>query len=292
MSKKDSTLKDILDLILYENPATQDEIAERLGITRRYVTKLIQPLIKDGTIKRAYMVDLKNYEKLSSSNDNVPKDNSANVLVQDMLVTMENHVHSQLEASFNAILEYDKDLANSALEMDYTTNNMVEKVRTSVETIVSINQHNVLSKSILYNEVAYDLERIGDYCGHIAKFVINDIYEVDDAILKYLKKMYKKSQKLIRLSMSVFLEGKTNLKDDIEDFNESIHVIQSQAINLIATQMAETSFDEKERSNYFIYLFRVIKAFKRIGDISIEIFDVAVEFHENIPRSTTPRTFR
>ena len=118
MSKKDSTLKDILDLILYENPATQDEIAERLGITRRYVTKLIQPLIKDGTIKRAYMVDLKNYEKFSSSNDNVPKDNSANVLVQDMLVTMENHVHSQLEASFNAILEYDKDLANSALEMD------------------------------------------------------------------------------------------------------------------------------------------------------------------------------
>ena len=70
MSKKDSTLKDILDLILYENPATQDEIAERLGITRRYVTKLIQPLIKDGTIKRAYMVNLKNYEKLSSSNDN------------------------------------------------------------------------------------------------------------------------------------------------------------------------------------------------------------------------------
>ena len=92
--------------------------------------------------------------------------------------------------------------------------------------------------------------------------------------------------------MSVFLEGKTNLKDDIEDFNESIHVIQSQAINLIATQMAETSFDEKERSNYFIYLFRVIKAFKRIDDISIKIFDVAVEFHENIPRSTTPRTFR
>lgn len=292
MSKKDRTLKDILDLILYENPSTQDEIAERLGITRRYVTKLIQPLIKDGTIKRAYMIDLKNYEKLSNSYGEVPKDNSADILVHDMLVTMANHVNSQLEASFNAILEYDEDLANSALEMDYTTNNMVEKVRISVETIVSINQHNVLSKSILYNEVAYDLERIGDYCGHIAKFVINDIYEVDDNILKYLKKMYKNSQNLIRLSMSAFLEGKTNLKDEIEDFEESIHSLQSQAINLIATQMAETSFVEKERSNYFIYLFRVIKAFKRIGDISIEIFDVAIEFHENIPRSTTPRTFR
>ena len=67
MSKKDKTLKDILDLILYENPSTQDEIAERLGITRRYVTQLLQPLVKDGTVKRAYMIDLKSYEKIVES---------------------------------------------------------------------------------------------------------------------------------------------------------------------------------------------------------------------------------
>ena len=48
MGKKDKTLKDILDYILYENPSTQEEIAEHLGITRRYVTQLLQPLVKDG----------------------------------------------------------------------------------------------------------------------------------------------------------------------------------------------------------------------------------------------------
>ena len=65
MSKKNKTLKDILDCILYENPSTQDEIAEKLGITRRYVTQLLQPLVKEGTVKRAYMIDLKVYEKLA-----------------------------------------------------------------------------------------------------------------------------------------------------------------------------------------------------------------------------------
>ena len=39
MAKKNKTLMDVLDLILYENPATQDEIAQRLGISRRYVTQ-------------------------------------------------------------------------------------------------------------------------------------------------------------------------------------------------------------------------------------------------------------
>ena len=293
MSKKNKTLKDILDCILYENPSTQDEIAEKLGITRRYVTQLLQPLVKEGTVKRAYMIDLKVYEKLAESfGDYAPVSDSGYILVNDMLSNMAKHFQSQLQESFDAVQDYDENKANLALEMDYTTNNMVEKVRTSVETIVSINQHSELSKSMLYNEVAYDLERIGDYCGHIAKFVIEDVYEVDEVILKNLKKMHKTAQKMIRSAMLAFLEGKTNLKDDIMDFEESMHMLQNKSINIIATQMAENSFDEKERSNYFMYLFRVVKAFERIGDISIEIIDVAIEFHNNIPRSTTPRTFR
>lgn len=293
MSKKNKTLKDILDCILYENPSTQDEIAEKLGITRRYVTQLLQPLVKEGTVKRAYMIDLKVYEKLAESfGDYAPVSDSGYILVNDMLSNMAKYVQSQLQESFDAVQDYDENKANLALEMDYTTNNMVEKVRTSVETIVGINQHSELSKSMLYNEVAYDLERIGDYCGHIAKFVIEDVYEVDEVILKNLKKMHKTAQKMIRSAMLAFLEGKTNLKDDIMDFEESMHMLQNKSINIIATQMAENSFDEKERSNYFMYLFRVVKAFERIGDISIEIIDVAIEFHNNIPRSTTPRTFR
>lgn len=293
MSKKDKTLKEILDLILYENPSTQDEIAEKLGITRRYVTQLLQPLVKEGSVKRAYMIDLKSYEEIVSSSDYVTTKNaSGNVIVNDMLDTMAKHVHSQLETSFDAFLEYDEDMAKKALEMDYITNNMVEKIRTSVETIVSINQHSEFSKSLLYNEIAYDLERIGDYCGHIAKFVINDIYEIEPNILKKLKKMYKTAQKMISLAMKAFIEGQTDLKDDLMELEDSIHILQAKSINLIATEMAENSFDEKERSNYFIYLFRVIKAFERMGDISVEMMDVAIEFHDNIPRPTTPRSFR
>lgn len=293
MGKKDKTLKDILDLILYENPATQDEIALKLGITRRYVAQLLQPLVKDGTVKRAYMIDLKSYESIAESlSDYHVNETKGNVIVNDMINNMAKHVHSQIEVSFDAVLEYDKEKANKALEMDFATNNMVEKIRTSVETIVSMNKHSEISKPMLYNEIAYDLERIGDYCAHIAKFVINDIYKIEENVLKKLKKMYKIARKMIRLAIISFLEGKTELKDDLMKLEELIHILQTKAINLIAEQMAESSFDEKERSNYFIYLFRVIKAFERMGDISVEMMDVSIEFHENIPRSTTPRTFR
>ena len=111
MSKRDKTLKDILDLILYENPSTQDEIAEKLGITRRYVTQLLRPLVKDGTVKRAYMIDLKSYEKIVASVGDYAstKNTTGNALINDMLENMAKHVHSQLETSFDAVLEYDED---------------------------------------------------------------------------------------------------------------------------------------------------------------------------------------
>ena len=104
--------------------------------------------------------------------------------------------------------------------------------------------------------------------------------------------MHKTDHKMINLAMKAFIEGATELKYDLVEMEDSIHILQAKAINNIATQMAESSFDEKERSNYFIYLFRLVKAFKRIGDISVEMMDVAIEFHDNIPRPTTPRTFR
>ena len=98
MAKKNKTLKDILDLILYENPSTQDEIANRLGISRRYVTQLIQPLIKDGTIKRAYVIDMKSYEEVAESLGEYvgPKDDSGNVLINDMLYNLWKWITQQI----------------------------------------------------------------------------------------------------------------------------------------------------------------------------------------------------
>ena len=182
MGKKNLKLYDILEFIMYENPATQDEIAEKLGISRRYVTQLLKPLIDEGTVKRSYMVDLKKFEKIKEQyGEPASKEKIGNIFIADLLRNMAKHVMEQLETSFNSLLDNDEQLANTALEMDFTTNNMVDNVRTSVETMVSVGYNYQFSKSILYTEVASDLERIGDYCGHIAKFAANEI------LMKYRK---------------------------------------------------------------------------------------------------------
>ena len=217
MGKKDLKLKNILDYILYENPSTQEEIAKNLGISRRYVIQLLKPLIDEGTVKRAYMVDLKKYEEFKENLGNYHSDKKelSNILIEDLIKNMAKHVQKQLETSFNSLVESDEELANVALEMDFTTNNMVEQIRVSVESMVNMNYNYEFSKFVLYNEVAYDLERIGDYCGHIAKFAANEVFELNEEILGIIKKMYKNAQKMIRSSMLAFLENKVNSKTSL-----------------------------------------------------------------------------
>lgn len=291
---KNTTLKSILDIILYENPATQDEIADKLGITRRYVTKLLQPMVKKGVVRRAYILDIQKFNEFSEMFDEerTSREYAGSFVIKDILKNMAEHVCQQLEKSFNAFSNYNVGMANEALKMDYTTNNMHEKVRSSVDTAMAINPYSEFSKTMVFSEIAYDLERIGDHSGIIANFTLKEAYEVDPEMLKYLEDMYQTARKMVSWSMESFINERLDLKNDIMDYEEKMHALQKKALNCIATQMAETPFEDKDRSTYYISLSRVVKAFERIGDISIEIVDTAVEYYRNIPRTTTPERFR
>ncbi len=290
---KNNTLKAVLDVILYENPSTQDEIAEKLGLTRRYVTKLLQPLVKRGVVKRAYILDLKKFDEFSEMFNEEPtsREHAGSFLIKEMLKNMAEQVCSQFDMSFDAFTKYDEEMANEALKLDFVTNNMHEKIRASVDTVISLNPYSEFSKTMVFGEVAFDLERIADHTAQIANFVLSGCYEVDEEMLGTLKSMFKTSRKMVKFSMIAFLNEELDHKDKIMDYEERIHELQKKALNNIALQMADDDMD-KDRSTYYLSLSRVVKAFERIGDISVEIVDSAGEFYRNIPRTTTPERFR
>lgn len=294
MKRSNNTLKAILDVILHDNPSTQDEIAEKLGLTRRYVTKLLQPLVKRGVVRRAYILDLKKFDEFSEMFDEekTSREYAGAYLIKDMLKNMVEHVCKQFDMSFESFVKYNDEMANKALEMDYISNNMHEKIRSSVDTVISINPYSEFSKTMVFSEVAFDLERIADHTCHIANFVLNGCYEVDPEMLEVINSMYLTSRKMVKYSMQGFLNEELDLKDKVMDYEEKIHELQKKALNNIAIQMAEDDVMDKDRSTYYLTLSRVVKAFERIGDISVEIIDTAGEFYRNIPRSTTPERFR
>ena len=172
--------------------------------------------------------------------------------------------------------------------MDFTTNNMHEKIRASVDTVISINPYSEFSKTMIFGEVAFDLERIADHTAQMANFVISGSYEVDKEMLETLQSMFKTSRKMVNYSMEAFLNEEMEYKDKIMTTRKEF-TFTEEGLN-IAIQMADDDMDN--RSTYYLSLSRVVKAFERIGDISVEIVDSAGEFYRNIPRTTTPERFR
>ena len=115
---KNNTLKEILDIILYEAPSTQDEIAEKLNISRRYVTKLLKPLIDENVIKKAYVVDLKKFNEISENyeTENSLPEYSGEYFIKEMMKEMGEQICKQFAWSFEALKNNDVDLAQKALD--------------------------------------------------------------------------------------------------------------------------------------------------------------------------------
>ena len=215
---KNNTLKEILDIILYEAPSTQDEIADKLNISRRYVTKLLKPLIDEDVIKKAYVVDLKKFNEISEmyETDNSVPEYSGEYFIKEMLKEMGEQISKQFAWSFEALKNNDVDLAQRALEEDLNTNHMYNKIKSSTDAVISLDPYFEFNNTIMFNEIAYDMERIGDHICHIPKFVIEENKEVKEPVIDILEEMYDTTSAMFRKAVKSFLKRDSNIKEKME----------------------------------------------------------------------------
>lgn len=277
---KNNTLKEILDIILYESPSTQDEIADKLNISRRYVTKLLKPLIEEDVIKKAYVVDLKKFNELSENyeTDNSLPEYSGEYFIKEMMKEMGEQICKQFAWSFEALKTNDCDLAQKALDEDQNTNHMYTKIKSSTDTVISLDPYFEFNNTIMFNEIAYDMERIGDHICHIPKFVLEENKIVKEPVIDVLEEMYDISSTMFKKAVKSFLKRDMNIKEKMDRYENQLTNLQKLATKKISSQMAKDDIDKKN-STYYLVLFRVVKSFERIGDISIEITEATTQFY-------------
>ncbi len=277
---KNNTLKEILDIILYESPSTQDEIADKLNISRRYVTKLLKPLIDENVIKKAYVVDLKKFNEISENFEtehSVPE-YSGEYFIKEMMKEMGEQILKQFKWSFEAMKNNDLELAQKALDEDQNTNHMYSKIKSSTDTVLSLDPFFEFNNTIMFNEIAYDMERIGDHICHIPKFVLEEHTEVKKPVFDVLEEMYDMASTMFKKAVKSFLKRDLNIKDKMDRYEHELTNLQKLATKKISSQMAKADIN-KYNSPYYLKLFRVVKSFERIGDISIEITEATTQFY-------------
>ena len=122
------------------------------------------------------------------------------------------------------------------------------------------------------------MERIGDHICHIPKFVIEENKEVKEPVIDILEEMYETSNTMFRKAVKSFLKRDPNIKEKMERYEDELTNLQKLATKKISSQMAKDDIN-KNNSTFYLILFRVVKSFERIGDISIEITEATTQFY-------------
>ncbi|MEO2116932.1 MAG: PhoU domain-containing protein [Methanocaldococcus sp.] len=273
---KEATLAGIIRVIIEEEPETQDEIAEKLGISRRYVAKLLKPLIDEGIVKHPYVVDMGKLHKINLHFDE-------NLLMKEIKTTlekMEKTLLNNLDLVYIALKNNDKKLAEDIIIKDYALNKMEEEIR----LLLSMNALKYLPGAYAnaFATIASNLERLGDYIANIAEEIVHGL-KLDEDIDGEITVIFNILREMLIEAINVVISKKKETK--IHELEEQLH----KNLDLLLNKVLE---NKREDLNFYVQFGMFLKDIERFGDRCVNIVDIALELYHNIPRSPIPERLK
>ena len=273
---KEATLAGIIRVIIEEEPETQDEIAEKLGISRRYVAKLLKPLIDEKIVKHPYIVDMNKLHKINLEFDE-------NLLMKEIKTTlekMERTLLNNLDLVYTALKNNDKKLAEDIIIKDYALNKMEEEIR----MLLGMNALKYLPGAYAnaFATIASNLERLGDYIANIAEEVVHGL-KLDKDIENEVAVIFNILREMLTEAIDVIKSKRKETK--IHELEEQLH----KNLELLLNKVLE---NKREDLNFYVQFGMFLKDIERFGDRCVNIVDIALELYHNIPRSPIPERLK
>ena len=273
---KEATLAGIIRVIIEEEPETQDEIAEKLGISRRYVAKLLKPLIDENIVKHPYIVDMSKLHKINLQFDE-------NLLMKEIKTTlekMEKTLLNNLDLVYTALKNNDKKLAEDIIIKDYALNKMEEEIR----MLLGMNALKYLPGAYAnaFATIASNLERLGDYIANIAEEIVHGL-KLDKDIENEVAVIFNILKEMLTEAIDVVKSKRKETK--IHELEEQLH----KNLELLLNKVLE---NKREDLNFYVQFGMFLKDIERFGDRCVNIVDIALELYHNIPRSPIPERLK
>ena len=141
-------------------------------------------------------------------------------LLKNEITEMWDLVYSQLQRSGKAVLNCDKDLAQTVLLRERRVNTFELKIDSDVEDIIAL--YNPLAIDLRFVlamlKINTNLERIGDFAEGISRFIIKcGASVVDDKLMKEIRfeEMFTEVLEMLDLAKHALLEEKIDIATSI-----------------------------------------------------------------------------
>jgi len=200
--------------------------------------------------------------------------------VREEVIGMWQLVHSQLEKSLSALVNFDKDLAREIVNMEKRVNATELKIDRDCEDVFAIYCPVAVDLRFLLAalKINSNLERMGDIAESVAKFVIRADEKFSAELLQttMVAEMHANAIMMVEDTLLAFETEDTAIARSIFGKDEFLDNINRNANELVMNYLKKYPAD----LNQALYVLSMIRKLERIGDQSKNIAEEIIFYVE------------
>lgn len=200
--------------------------------------------------------------------------------VRQEVIQMWNLVHSQLEKSLSALLNFDKDLAREVVLIENRVNGAELKIDRDCEDIFAIYCPVAVDLRFLLAalKINTNLERTGDIAEGIAKLVLDTTAPFKQELLDatHVVEMYREALQIVEQILLAFESEDTSIARGIFKRDEFLDQTNRKANDLIINYLKNHPEDIHQALN----ILSIIRRLERVGDQAENISEEIIFYIE------------
>ena len=178
-------------------------------------------------------------------------------------------VRKQLEDVLVALVERDTDLAQQVIDNDDRVDDIYLATDSRILNLLALQAPVAgdlrLVSAVLHSNV--HIERMGDLCVNIAKFVLNrHPYPSDSPMVTHLKEMGQRAAEMFDLALSAFAQRSAELAEELPDRDNRLDRLNRGIIDDLKQYV-----EDEESFEWASNLLLVARYLERFGDHAVDI---------------------
>jgi phosphate transport system protein len=187
------------------------------------------------------------------------------------LQDMANLVQTQLTRSRDALLHFDKSIANQVLHTEKRVNAYELKIDSLCENIVAL--YNPVARDMravfAYYKINSHLERMGDYAKNIANNVLELELRYDEQLLEDLDilTMFEIAHDMITENIVALISGNPQSAHHVFEMDMALNALHDNGIEIVVAAIKK----DTEQTRALLDLASTVRRLERVGDYNTNI---------------------
>jgi phosphate transport system protein len=220
--------------------------------------------------------------------------------VERSLISGGELVGRQLVGVMDALVRSDHELAERLVAQDDVIDDVYLATEMRLLNLIAL-QAPVAGDLRLVSAILHSnlhLERMGDLCVNIAKFVLNrHRYPIDSPMIRTLRQMGSSAEEMLQLALKSFERRDVGLAEQLPDLDDTLDRLNRTMLDHLV-DFTRVERNERATLEWSIKLLLVARYLERIGDHAVDVgeqvsFLVTGVFREftdaSHPKETDPR---